>query len=226
MKLLTILMEKPWLTPDYDVNQVNSVQNDQSKIGKTALLFFLMVITILFLLITVTFLTRSQYYDFQALAGQPWLPFTQPKQLWLNTASLIVASLTLQLAVMYSKKMKVDVSLIFVSFATVFSCLFIIGQLLVWQKLTNTGYFIDSNPANSYFYLYTGLHGLHLFGGIFALVRVLAVFFRRTDPKRFSKNLSLCAVYWHYLLLVWILLFLLLTATEDTYKTIALICGF
>lgn len=185
-----------------------------------------MVVTILFLLITVTFLSRSQYYDFQALSGQPWLPFTQPTQLWLNTISLIVASLALQFAVIFSKKMQMNTSLVFVSLAAIFSCLFIIGQLLVWQKLTNTGYFINSNPANSYFYLYTGLHALHLFGGFFALVRVLAVFIRCTDPKHFSKNLSLCAFYWHYLLLVWILLFLLLTATADTYKTIALICGF
>ena len=110
--------------------------------------------------------------------------------------------------------------------ASLCSIFFVLGQIIVWQQLSQAGFYVYSDPANSYFYLYTGLHGLHLLGGLVALFLVSYQFFQQKKPLNVSKNLSLCALYWHYLLLIWLFLFALLTATPDTYKTIALICGF
>lgn len=232
IKIWQALTVKPWLTtseneavPSLCVIELSDIYDNNGP-GKTSLKFFLAIVTLLFFLITITFLSRSQYPDFHALAGEPWLPFTKPIQLWINTSCLFIASISLQLAVYSAKKQKIKTTEVAVLLASLGSFCFIFGQIMVWQQLSQDGFYVYSDPANSYFYLYTGLHGLHILGGLIALALVCYQFIQKNDLMRIRKNLSLCAIYWHYLLLIWLFLFALLTATPDTYKTIALICGF
>ncbi|MCJ8320939.1 MAG: cytochrome c oxidase subunit 3 [Colwellia sp.] len=232
MKIWQTLTVKPWLTSsegivqsDMSTTEFIDTENNKGP-GKTALKFFLAIVTLLFFLITITFLSRSQYPDFHALAGEPWLPFTKPIQLWINTACLLLASISLQTAVSLVKKQHIKSTEFAILLATFGSGCFVIGQILVWQQLSQGGFYVNSDPANSYFYLYTSLHGLHIVGGLVALALVSYQFFQDKNFIMNRKNLSLCAIYWHYLLLIWLFLFALLTATPETYKTIALICGF
>ena len=87
------------------------------------------------------------------------------------------------------------------------------GQLLAWQQLSANGYVIDGNPATSFFYLLTALHGLHLLGGMWVWGRTTVRLFSGADAKSVRLSVELCTVYWHYLLLVWIGLFGLLLST-------------
>jgi len=231
MNIFQKLTEKPWLADDKlalegNSGSVSSAQLNTSTPAKTALYFFLSVVSVLFLLFTITFLSRSQAVDFQALAGEPWLPFSQPTSLWFNTGILLLASISLQLSVLFSRQQKTNHLLIMLVLATLFSATFLIGQYTVWQQLTLSGYALNENPANSFFYLLTGIHGLHLLGGIFALVRVVWIFWSKNKTQSLTASLRLCTTYWHYLLVVWLFLFALLTATPETYRTIALFCGF
>ena len=70
-----------------------------------------------------------------------------------------------------------------------------------------------SNPANTFFYLITALHGLHLIGGIVALGRNVARAWSDHDLVRLRFSLELCSMYWDFLLLMWLLLFGLLLLT-------------
>ena len=68
-----------------------------------------------------------------------------------------------------------------------------------------------ANPANSFFYLVTAIHGLHLLGGLVALGRTIAKLWRGADLPKLRLSVELCALYWHFLLLVWLVLLGLLT---------------
>lgn len=233
MNIIRQLISKPWLSADSDTPepyvQAQYLKADPVQSTKTALVFFLMVVTVVFFLISITFLSRSQYPDFTALAGPPWLPFTNPITLWVNSAFLLLASISIRFAAT-SKPINESAGhtrrVLALCLTGLFSGLFLMGQLLVWKLLTASGFAVNGNPANSYFYLFTGIHGLHLAGGFIALMRVVITFVKHADSERFNANLRLCVWYWHYLFIVWMLLFALLTATPDTYKTIALLCGF
>ena len=89
----------------------------------------------------------------------------------------------------------------------------LVGQLLVWRQLGSLGYFVDSNPSNSFFYLITGLHGLHLLGGLVAWFRASVRLWRGAEVAKIRMSVELCAVYWHFLLLVWLVMFGLLLVT-------------
>ena len=72
---------------------------------------------------------------------------------------------------------------------------------------------LNSTPANSYFYLLTAVHGLHILGGLVAWGRVVGRFHPGVDFAHARMGIDLCTVYWHYLLVVWGVLFYLLLST-------------
>ena len=90
---------------------------------------------------------------------------------------------------------------------------FLVGQLAAWQQMVGLGYFASSNPANAFFYLITGLHGLHLLGGLVAWGRTMSRLGRGDEIARLGASAELCAIYWHFLLAVWLVLFGLMLFT-------------
>ncbi|WNC66787.1 cytochrome c oxidase subunit 3 [Thalassotalea nanhaiensis] len=223
MAIFNTLGEKPWLESTSGVGFEQTEEDYRP--GKTALKFFLAVVSVVFFLFTITFLSRTQFADFQALAGEPWLPLENSNQLMINTGVILFASILLQLSVSLTK-LSTNIRLSLFCAALVASLLFIFGQWQVWQLLNNNGYYVNSNPANSFFYLLTGMHALHLIGGLFAMFRMLYVLYRSKNSLKFERALQLATTYWHYLFFVWLALFFLLTSSTETFKTIAEICGF
>lgn len=225
MNFFKALGEKPWLAQAGEVALINHAEQNIMK-GKTALKFFLAVVGVIFFLFSVTFLSRTQFPDFMALSGEPWQPFTNPVQLWYNTGALLLAGAAMQWAKHSANVGQLNQALSGIIIGIFFSLSFLIGQLLVWNQLYDLGYVLTSNPANSYFYLFTAVHGLHILGGLLALSKVTFQFIRKNSLTQLSAGISLCTSYWHFLFVVWLLLFALLTSSPETYKTIAQLCGF
>ena len=87
---------------------------------------------------------------------------------------------------------------------------FLAGQLAAWQQLVRAGVYLPSTLQSSFFYILTGLHGIHLLGGIAALGAVLIMGFRNRLTAFKHEPLDLCATYWHFMDGLWVYLFLLL----------------
>ena len=76
------------------------------------------------------------------------------------------------------------------------------------------GYFVSTNPSYAFFYLLTALHILHLLGGLIAwFVVTYKSFVPKREASNFALSVNLCAIYWHFLLIVWTLLFVMLLLT-------------
>src|SRR5260370_27371245 len=101
-----------------------------------------------------------------------------------------------------------------------FALTFLVGQLFAWQQLNAAGYFLAANPANAFFYLFTGLHGLHLLGGIVALALTVDKVWRGFEVNQVRLSVQLCAVYWHFLLALWLVLFTLLTPVVGDFSDV------
>lgn len=171
----------------------------------TALWFLLAVLSVLFALFAVAYRMRMMLGD--------WITLDDPWQLWINTAMLVLSSITFELARQSSKQDKAQYFRICWLLGMLASVGFIIGQLWVWQLLVTQGYYLTSNPANSFFYLLTGLHGVHLLIGLLIWLGTLpAIVSLRLDQK-VNNWVNLCTLYWHYLLLVWIGIFALLASS-------------
>ena len=138
---------------------------------------------------------------------EPWL-------LWVNTAVLIMNSYffhNTKIAADQNDSKKIKRGLYTVGFL---AYSFLIGQLIVWYQLMNLGYFATSNVANAFFYLFTTLHGLHLLGGLYFWGRTTSKFLvGNYKLPNIQHNIELCAIYWHFLLFVWLVLFGLMLFT-------------
>jgi len=198
------LNAEPWNANDPLENEPGRgvLETDPAKIG---LLSFLAVVTSLFALFLSAYMMRMSLGD--------WRPLTEPNLLWANSAVLILASFAFQLtrgAANRGQLLTVKAGLVAGGVCT---ALFLLGQLVAWQQLAANGYILSGNPATSFFYLLTALHGLHLLGGMWVWGRTTLRIFAGADTESVRLSVELCTVYWHYLLLVWIGLFGLLLST-------------
>ena len=173
--------------------------------AKVGLISFITVVTSLFALFLSAYMMRMRLAD--------WNSLTEPKLLWLNTGLLVFASIAFQLTRNASKRSQLLTVKTGLIAGGAFTILFLLGQLVAWQQLNAGGYFMTSNPANSFFYLLTALHGLHLIGGMWVWGRTTMRVLTGADAESVRLSVELCTVYWHYLLLVWIGLFALLLST-------------
>ncbi len=173
--------------------------------AKTALWVFLAVVTSLFALFISAYAVRMKVGDWNALP--------KPTLLWWNTLLLAVTSVGMQWTVVAARRGDVDGVRTGLIAAGVLTFAFLAGQLVVWQQLSNAGYFLATNPANAFFYLLTALHGLHLLGGLVAWGRTTAKVRRGVDIAQVRLSVELCAIYWHFLLAIWLVLFVLLLST-------------
>lgn len=173
--------------------------------AKIALVSFIAVITSLFALFLSAYMMRMELPD--------WRPLAEPDLLWANTGVLILASIGFQWTRGAARRGDAVVVRNALLAGGAFTILFLVGQLVAWQQLTAGGYFMTGNPANSFFYLLTALHGLHLLGGMWVWGRTTFRLFTGADAESVRLSVELCTVYWHYLLLVWFVLFALLLST-------------
>ena len=146
-----------------------------------------------------------EFADWRALP-EPWL-------LWLNTGSLIASSIAFQAALAAAHRGNLVRVKDGLATGGIFALAFLVGQFLVWQQLAALGYFAQENPANAFFYLFTALHGLHLLGGLVAWSRTTTRVWRGSTAEQIRLGVELCAVYWHFLLIVWLVLFGLMLST-------------
>jgi cytochrome c oxidase subunit III len=205
------LTSKPWLEEGVlvDFRGDNASSLPPAKIG---LGVFLAVVGSLFALFISAYSMRMSMVDWRALPV--------PKLLWLNTGVLITSSIALQWAYMAARRNDMDGVIIGLLAGGASAVIFLVGQLLAWQQLKVAGYFVASNPANSFFYLITAVHGLHLMGGLVALGRTTAKVWRGAEMTQVRLSVELCAIYWHFLLLVWLVLLGLLTGWSDNFVDI------
>ena len=103
------------------------------------------------------------------------------------------------------------------------AAVFLAGQVLAWKQLVAAGYRLATNPADAFFYLITAVHGLHVLGGLVALGRTGAKLRRGAGMAELRLGAELCAMYWHFLLAVWIVLFGLL-AYSPSFLWLYAIC--
>jgi cytochrome c oxidase subunit 3 len=202
------LMAKPWLEegPIDDFPGTGAVTLPAAKLG---LGVFLAVAGALFTLVISAYSMRQGLADWRALPV--------PKLLWFNTGVLVLSSIALQWAYLAARRNDLEGVIIGLLGGGVSAVIFLIGQLLAWQQLIVAGYFVASNPANSFFYLITAVHGLHLMGGLVALGRTTSKVWRGAKVIEVQLSVELCAIYWHFLLLVWLVLLGLLTGWTDDF---------
>ena len=204
--IFKLLSQKPWESSQAVIDNDHDGKTFGISKAKLGVRTIMTVSTVMFSLFIVAYSDRMLIHDWRNMP-EPWL-------LWVNTAVLIMNSYffhNTKIAADQNDSKKIKRGLYTVGFL---AYSFLIGQLIVWYQLMNLGYFATSNVANAFFYLFTALHGLHLLGGLYFWGKTTSKFLEGNyKSSNIQHNIELCAIYWHFLLFVWLVLFGLMLFT-------------
>ena len=206
MSIFETLAQKPWLPSQEKKDNLHTGKSFEFDSSRVALICFLGSITALFSLFFVAYVGRMAYGD--------WRVLPEPPLLWVNTAVLIISSILFQKAKNLANKFMFKNAKYYLMAAGLTAVLFIAGQFKVWNELTSYGYFVDSNASFAFFYMLTGLHMFHMLGGLvvwaWSIIQI-----NKTDLsyRKLKSTIGSTAIYWHYLLAIWLVLFCILLVT-------------
>jgi cytochrome c oxidase subunit III len=200
------ITSKPWLEAGAALDH-GAPPFPAAKIG---LGVFLAVAGTLFALFFSAFVVRTSLPEPNVV---DLTKFPAPKLLWLNTGLLILSDGALQWAQNSARRGRLESTTRGLLAGGAFAFLFLAGQLIAWRQMISAGYFLTTSPASSFFYLIIGAHGLHLMGGLVALARTTGKALGYSPMRELRLSVELCAIYWHFLLLVWVVFFALLLVT-------------
>ena len=140
-----------------------------------------------------------------------WLAFELPVVFWYSTAVILASSLTIYLANVALKAGKLVPYKLLITITSILGILFVIMQWTGFQDLEMRGIALigtQSNSSSSFLFIITGMHMLHVLGGLVALV---VLFFRSFWLKKDQLSLvpvQIVATYWHFVDILWIYLFI------------------
>jgi len=193
-----------------NTNLTNSIEHKEfhSKLGMIILLSSL----------TMLFIALFASYGILRARSNVWkyntIDLSSLIFLWSNTGILIFSSITYHIMSQNKiqkkkwrtrRRYKHVLKWLNITLAT--GLLFLISQILLWFNLYSTGYRITSHQISSFFYLFSGLHGLHIVGGLISLIWLKNTI---RASNRYTNQIQLVGMFWHFLTVVWLIIFSLI----------------
>ena len=158
--------------------------------------------------ITMMFASWTSAYVVRQAAGN-WLEFKLPTVFFINTAILLLSSLTLHASFLSFKREKEVLYKSLLLLSTILGIAFVVLQYVGWTEMQKIGVPMTLNPSGDFIYVFTSFHAAHVLGGIavlfVALVQAFSLPFKPTPKRQLRFELTL--TYWHFVDFLWIYLF-------------------
>jgi heme/copper-type cytochrome/quinol oxidase subunit 3 len=150
------------------------------------------------------------------LAHEPWTdpatgkvlePIIEIPLVTVGTALLLFSSLFVVLALYGAQKGSRNMLLGWLA-ATLFCGMFFVGmQVYEFTHFVHKGLTLQRNMFGASFFILTGFHGTHVTIGVIWLATMFYLALRRKLPPERSLNLEMAALYWHFVDVVWVVIF-------------------
>jgi cytochrome c oxidase subunit III len=198
--------------------------------ARLGLVVALVAVVMIFVSYTSAYVVRQGLPTLDPHTGtlvHDWLPLQLPRFLLFNSLVLLISTVTMELARRQAAReapltAKTEPYLgqpsqaqadgrPWLAMTAILGLTFLAGQWIAWRELAARGFYVSTSPSSSFFYLLTGMHGIHLFGGILTLLATAAasLFFRlAVDTRRVVVDVA--AWYWHFMAMLWVYLLCLL----------------
>ncbi len=210
---------------DHDRSKDFSSRKERLRRYRIGILLCIISVSTLFICLTLAYVFRQNLGTWDPIHRQwirDWRALTLPyRQLWINTLILLLSSFTLEMA---RRKMahqaefaalgivpiKGRAEVPWLGLTVLLGFGFLAGQVVVWNGFRSQGLFLHNNPSSSFFFILTGMHAIHLTGGLLALLYAAG---GRLLKLRFDSQIlavDATASYWHFMGGLWLYIFGLL----------------
>lgn len=130
------------------------------------------------------------------------IPFTS-----ISTFVLLMSSFAVVLALYGAQRGKRKMLIGFLSLTMLGGLIFLGGQVYEFTSFVHEGLTLQRNVFGTTFFTLTGFHGGHVTVGLIWLGTVLVTAIRGKLPPEKSLNLEIAALYWHFVDVIWIVIF-------------------
>jgi len=138
-----------------------------------------------------------------------------PQTFIYSTVVIVISSLTLHLAYRAARMAELAKQKLFLLCTIILGVLFFILQVHSWRVLTEQGvFFINNNASQSFVYVFTGLHLLHIVAGLIVLLRCFVGVVKSIPQANNIFRMDLAALFWHFLDLLWIYIYVFLLLNQ------------
>lgn len=138
-----------------------------------------------------------------------------PKAFIYSTLIIIVSSITMHMAYLSAKKLQFGKQKLYIILTILLAVAFFFSQYYAWVVLYNSGaYFVNYNASQSFIYVFTGAHLLHILAGIVMLIYALAGKIRNIPQVRNIFRLEVTSIFWHFVDILWIYLYVFLLLNQ------------
>lgn len=170
---------------------------------KFALWLFMISIVMIFASLTSAYLVKR--------GDGNWRVFDLPAMFYYTSGVIIFSSVFMQLAVRAARKDQIKTVLGLLWATLILGLVFLGGQFLAWgDMIANNVYFTGGNPSESFIYVLSGLHWLHLVSGLIFITIILYNTYKFRIHSKAMTRIEMCNTYWHFLGGLWIYLFVFL----------------
>ena len=169
---------------------------------KFSLWLFMVTIGMIFAAFTSAYIVRQAEGD--------WLDFALPMEMWISSGIILISSITMHWALLSAKRDNLEQIKVAMLATTILGVGFLFSQWYSWKALTETSVFWVGNPAGSFVYVFSGVHGVHIISGLVFLLIVLGSTYKYKVHSKNLNQIQMCASFWHFLDALWIYLFLFL----------------
>ena len=199
MNIFRELSRKPWEADQIVLDNAHEGGTYSLPTVTVGLRVFLGVVTVVFSLLVVAYSDRMAISD--------WRPVPEPLLMWLNIIVLVASSVAMQWAAISARKGRTANVEAGMLIGGACALAFLAGQIMVARQLNDLGFYAPTNPALAFLYLLTVLHAVHILGGLVAWGRTVVRIWGGNTADKVRMSVELCAFYWHFLLVVWLVLF-------------------
>lgn len=170
---------------------------------KFAMWLFLATVVMIFASMTSAYIVRR--------ADGDWKIFELPDLFKWTTILIVISSVTMHLAYRSAKKDNLGSAKTWITSTAILGLLFLIGQFFAWGQLVNANVYFVGNPSESFVYVLSGLHGLHLISAVIFLLIVWRATHQGIIGSKSLAQIEMCVTYWHFLGGLWLYLFVFLS---------------
>ncbi len=181
---------------------IASEDNKRLKAGKMLMYLYIISVIMIFAGLTSAYIVRK--------AEGNWRFFELPTVFWLSTILILMSSATHHLALNSAKKNEITKISTYLIITLILGIGFAFTQFIGWQKLVGIQVHLVGNPSESFVYILTGMHLVHMIGAIVFLIWVTVKSLKYYFHQNNYYALELCAKFWHFLDFLWVYLFFFL----------------
>lgn len=187
------------------------IEQDKSNLRAKKFLMWLFVISSFMLFAALT----SGFIVYAAGSPERGLKTLLPNGFIYSTAVIILSSVTMHLAYTSAKQLQFNKQKLYLVLTILLGVLFFFLQLLAWKTLIKQGiYFVNFNASQSFVYVFTGAHLVHIFAGLLMLINSLSGAMKNIPQIRNLFRLEVTSIFWHFIDILWIYLYVFLLLNQ------------